>query len=212
MLFYRAINDLAPLIVNTKYRREDGVDLQNRLIGFDARYETDDIIRAIRESSVSAFLIAVQGLFYGHKDIPMMEMKGNADRDLHYHCYTSPSTDKTVSVLRVDTNHIKTLVHRGFNTPPGDLGSYRLYKPEVYGELNLIAHHCNAEFPTLMMNPKEERFVIEWEQYRDRDNEFFDNIVGGTALLFKLGVTLRKIRAKTTTDISDYINQQGNYQ
>lgn len=210
-LFYRAIIDFSKILVNTNYPREDGVSLQNRLIGFDARYETDDMLRAIRESDVRAFLIPTQGLYFGHKDRPLMELTNSPDREIHYHCYTSPSSDKTISILRMDINHLKTLVHRGFLTTPGDMGSYRLYKPTEYGEHNLLAQHCNAEYPTQHVNIKEERVVLEWEQYRERDNEYFDNLVGATAMLFKLGVSRRKKHEKQTTNIQDYLNEQANY-
>jgi hypothetical protein len=210
-LFYRAIIDFSKILVNTNYPREDGVSLQNRLIGFDAKYETDDVIRAVRESDVRAFLIPVQGLYFGHKDRPLMELTSSTDREIHYHCYTSPSSDKTVPILRTDVNHLKTLTHRGFLTTPGDMGSIRLYKQTEYGELNLLAQHCNAEYPTQHVNVKEERVVLEWEQYRDRDNEYFDNIVGCLAMLFKLGVTRRQKRDKGTTNIQDYLDGQANY-
>lgn len=210
-LFYKAIMDFSKIIVNTTYLREDGVMLQNRLVGFDAKYETEDILRAIRESEVRSFLIATQGLYFGHKDKPMMELKNLPDRELHYLCYTSPSSDKTIPILRMDVNHLKTMVHRGFLTPPGDIGSIRLYKPEDYGEHTLLAQHCNAEFPTQHINIKEERIIIEWTQYRDRDNEYFDNLVGCEAMLFKLGTSLRKKKEKSQITINDYINQQANY-
>ncbi len=210
-LFYRAITDFSKIVVNTRYRREDGVELQNRLVGFDAKYETEDILRAIRESDVRSFLIACQGLYFGHKDKPLMELGSNTDRDIHYHCYTAPSSDRTISVLRIDTNHLKTLAHRGFLTTPGDMGSIRLWKQTEYGEHNLFAMHMNAEFPTQQVNLKEERVIIEWTQYRDRDNEYFDNLVGCLAMLFKLGVTRRQKKEVSKTDIHDYINQQSNY-
>jgi hypothetical protein len=207
-LFYRAILDFSKIVVNTLYEREDGVQLQNRWVGFDAKYQTDDILRGIRESDVRAFLIATQGLFFGHKGKPIMELPANAERELHYHCYTSPSTDRTVSVLRIDTNYIKTLIHRGFLLSPGNVGTFRLFKPLQAWDHQLIAQHCVAEFPTQMVNIKEERVVVEWEQFKDRDNEYFDNIVHGVALLFKCGCSLKKDSTIKIMDIQDWIDKQ----
>lgn len=208
-LFYQAVKDFSSIIAKTKYVREDGVEMYNRFIGFDAQYQTDDVIRGIRESTSAANCLAVQGLFFDAKKTPINEMRlGGSNKDLHFHCYTSPSSDRTVMVVRVDINHMKTLIHRGFNLPPGNVGSFRLYDPVEGEDHTLYSLHCNAEKPRIDFNLEQERSVVIWSQIEGRDNEYFDNTVGGCALLFKLGCTLTEVKVMGSMNMQDYINSQ----
>lgn len=203
-LIYAGVQRLTSIIAKRFYKREDGVELQNRYIGVDAKWLTDDVIRAIREADNRSMLIPMQGKYYGHRERPMMEEAGVSGRDQHYHCYTAPSTDHSVLMVRVDVNWIKTFIHRGFNARSGTIGSYTLYQPTDVNEHYLFANHCNGEFPTLHTNLKEERVIVEWTQYRGKDNEYFDNIVGATALLFKCGCTLKLKKEIKYKDINEF--------
>lgn len=209
-LMYAGVMDLSQLIANTSYEREDGLSLQNRYIGFDTRWQGDHIVRAIRESPTRAFLHACQGASYDEKKKPMME-ESALDRDLHYLCYTSTSTDRSVPMLKFDTNSIKTLVHRSFIARPGTVGSAKLFLPERQSVHHLYALHVIAEEPEIRVNVKDQRVVTVWTHNETGDNEFFDNTVGAFALLFKMGVSL-KVKIDTgITDMKDYINQKTNW-
>jgi Phage terminase large subunit (GpA) len=208
-LLYTGLQDFAKMIANQQYEREDGVMLQNRYIGVDTKWQTDTLVRAIRESSVRAFLLPTQGLFYGHKDKLMME-QSSLDRDLHYLCYTGPSTDRTISMLKIDVNSIKSLVHKGFISRPGTIGSFKLFLPENTSSHQLYTYHLISEDPTQEINSKENRIVTEWHHQKGKDNEWFDNTVGCTALLFKIGCTLKMKSEIKTMNMQEYINLQKN--
>lgn len=209
-LMYAAVQELGPILANTQYEREDGLTLQNRYIGFDARWQGEHIIRAIRESSVKSFLLATQGLSYDEKKKPMME-ESSLDRVLHIHCYTGISTDRTVEMLKIDTNSIKTLVHRGYIARPGTIGSYKLFLPENPGDHHPYGLHLISEDPEIRVNVKESRVVTVWTHDEQQENEYFDNTVGATALLFKIGCNLRIKAEAQSTDIKDYLNQESNW-
>lgn len=209
-LMYAAVIDLSQIIANTSYPREDGLTLQNRYVGFDTRWMGDHIVRAIRESPTRSFLHACQGATYDEKKKPMME-EASLDRDLHYLCYTGISTDRTVPMLKMDINSIKTLIHRGFISRPGTVGSAKLFLPENTSDHHPYALQLNAENPEVRVNVKDQRVVTVWSHDNIHDNEYFDNTVGAYALLFKMGCSL-KIKIETgVTDMKDYINQKSNW-
>jgi hypothetical protein len=188
---YQAVIELADALGHTKYIREDGAELLHRWIAFDSNWQTDHVLRAIRECSQRSLTIAAQGLFYGVKDRPMMESP-NSDRELHFHCFTTPSADRVIPTLKMDTNNLKTLCHRGFIARPGTIGSIKLFLPENQGEHSLLVDHLISEDPEQKINIKDNRVVTEWAKTRNvHDNEYFDNMVGCLALLFKCGCTLR---------------------
>jgi len=206
-LLYVAVSDLSEVLAKEQYEREDTNNLLNRFIGIDTRWHVDTLVRAIRESSVRPFLLPTQGLFYGEKDKPMMEQT-NLDHDLHYHCYTGVSTDRTVSMLKIDVNSLKTLVHRGFIARHGTIGSIKWFIPETISGHLLAAQHIVSEDPEQKVNMKANRIITEWHHDGYRDNEFFDNLVGCVAILFKLGCTLKLKKEIKTMNMQEYMNQQ----
>jgi len=206
-LIYQGASELIKLLGNNRYVREDNFELTNRLIGIDVNWEGESVYRAIRESPHRNIVVATQGLFYGVKDKPLME-QSDTSRDLHFHCYTAPGSDKVTPCLRMDVNNIKTLVHRSFIAAKGTIGSSTIFLPEEGLNHMLYNQHLQAEDPTQLVNEKDERVVVEWHNKRDNDNEYFDNTVGGFALLFKLGRSLQKMIPKTSfTDINDWFQQ-----
>jgi hypothetical protein len=114
-----------------------------------------------------------------------------------------------VDLLKIDANSIKTLVHRGFIARSGSIGTYKLFIPENPGDHQLLAEHLCVEDPTTKTNVKENRIVVEWTKDRENfDNEFFDNFVGGTALLIKAGCTLKARKEIKRLDMGSFINSQ----
>jgi len=88
-------------------------------------------------------------------------------------------------------------------------GSISLFTPERQSEHLLLAKHCLAEIPQEDYFDKEDRRVIFWENPKEEDNEYFDNIVGCLAGLFKLGCEIRgKKKKQGTYSIKDYIDKQ----
>jgi hypothetical protein len=204
---YQAVIDLSTALGNTKYIREDGAELMHRYIGFDINWQLDTVLRAIRECNHRSFVIGTQGIFYGVKDRPMMEQTGS-DREMHFHCFTAPSADRVIPVLKMDTNNLKTLAHRGFLTNPGTIGSIKIFPSETSGGHNLFTEHLIAENPEQKINIKDNRVIVEWAKIvHNHDNEYLDNLVGCLALLFKCGCTLRNTKEIKRVNMASYMKQ-----
>jgi hypothetical protein len=71
-----------------------------------------------------------------------------------------------------------------------------------------MAEHLCAEEVHQMVNQKEQRIVNEWVNTHNHDNEFLDNLVGCTALLFKAGCTLKSSKEIKRFNIQQYVRQK----
>ena len=204
---YEAIQDLVKHLAPTIYERTDGATFSHRYIGVDCNWEQDAVIRALKESPHSSMLIGVQGVSYTEKDTPLMELPSTPDRHIHFHCYTTTSENRAVEVLRMDTNNLKTLVHRGFIKQPGKIGAIKLFEARAESQHMLYATHINNERGRYKKDLKSNRTVMVWSRNTENvDNEYLDNTVGCIALLIKLGVSLRENKGKTgVTDMYDYM-------
>lgn len=207
MMIYTALKEFIPLLAKRVYQREDNATFSHRLIGVDINYELDSVVKAMRESEHRSMLIGTQGISYKAKDKPMAETKAH-DRELHYHCYSTLTGDKTMPLLRIDTNFIKTFIHKGFIAKPGTPGSYKLFQPEYPDQHLIYATHLISEEARRDHYDKEDRTLDIWLQDKGKDNEFFDNTVGVSALLFRLGCHLKSNTTKKAMNMQDYMEAQ----
>ena len=60
-------------------------------------------------------------------------------------------------LLKVDTNYIKSFIHKGFVTVPGNAGSYRLYAAKHSEDHLLYSEHLVNENVHRAYNEKEDR-------------------------------------------------------
>ena len=205
---YQGLKDLLAHLKDTTYYREDGLEMFNNLITVDMGYEIDEVQRAVRDSEARQVTCCYRGTGIRAKDKPFMDRHYGSDCTKHFHCATVPTTDRVLTALYADVNFFKVLVHRGFNTRDGMPGSISMFNVDRTGEHLLFAKHIMAETPTEDFFEKENRRVTVWSHPRG-DNEWFDNLVGCCANLFKLGVEMRAKRAKAGTfSMKDYIDAQ----
>ncbi len=209
LMIYQAVKDLIPIIAGTQYTREEGAKFYHRMIGIDINWEMDSVLSAMRESQHRSLLIAMQGVSYKAKDKPMMEVVSN-EREKHFHCYSTITSDNTMPLLKVDTNYIKSFIHKGFVTVPGSAGSYKLYATKHSEDHLLYSEHLVNENVTRVYNEKEDRYVDEWTDQYHKDNEYLDNTVGITALFFRLGCNMKSVAHKKSMDMKEYMQAQQN--
>lgn len=206
---YWGLRSLINYIGNLTYTREDNLVMHNNLIMVDMGYQIDEVQRAIRDSDYRNISMCYRGQGIRAKDKPFMDRHYEKHAEKHFHCATVPTTDRTLTVLYSDVNYFKTAFHKGIKSRSDIGGSISLYTPERQSEHLLLAKHCLAEIPQEDYFDKEDRRVIFWENPKEEDNEYFDNIVGCLAGLFKLGCEIRgKKKKQGTYSIKDYIDKQ----
>lgn len=206
---YWGIRDLVNKIGNQTYIREDNLVMHNNLILVDMGYSIDEVQRAIRDSQFRHVTACCRGVGLQAKDKPFMERHYEKHAEKHFHCATVPTTDRTLTVLYLDTNHFKTAFHKGIKSRGDICGSVSLFTPERQSGHLLYAKHCLEEVPEEDYFEKEDRRLIIWQNPRDADNEYFDNTCSALAGLFKLGCEIRMHKPKRTTySIKDFIDKQ----
>ncbi|GIW60325.1 MAG: hypothetical protein KatS3mg087_1391 [Patescibacteria group bacterium] len=206
---YVGIKDLINYLGGQKYIRDDGQEMHHNLIAVDMSWRIDEVQRAIRDSDFRHITMCYRGQGIEAKDKPFMERHYEKHAEKHFHCATVPTTDRTLTVLYTDVNYFKSLVHKGFKSRYGITGSLSLFQAERESEHILFAQHCVSESPEETVNEKDKRTVIAWRD-GNTDNEYFDNVVGCYAMLFKLGCELRqqKKQSAQTYSIQEFIESQ----
>jgi hypothetical protein len=206
---YWGLRDLINQIGKKTYIREDNLVMHNNLIMVDMGFSIDEVQRAIRDSDYRQLTMCYRGQGIRARDKPFMDRHYEKHAEKHFHCATVPTTDRTLTVLYADVNYFKTAFHKGIKSRSDICGSLSLFTPERASGHLLLAKHCLVEIPEEDYFDKEDRRVITWSNPKDEDNEYFDNIVGCLAGLFKLGCEIRARKKKQGTySIKEYIEKQ----
>lgn len=206
---YKGLYDLLTFLSERIYYREDGAELTNKLISVDQRWLGDTVQQVIRSHKNRPSLCTYGGVGIKAKTKPFMNRHYGPDCQMHFHCATLPTFDKTLPYLQSDVNFFKTLVHRGIKKGEGENGSLDLFQPQGQDNHLMIARHWTAETPMEDTAVDEGRTIIVWSKPKG-DNEWFDNVVGCFANLMKLGckMTERKNKSKRSYSMQDYIDNQ----
>lgn len=208
---FAAVMDLVNQIAQQTYQREDGVIFKNSLILVDSRYEPEEIYKVCRESVFRNILVPTSGMYIDVTDKTIDERNFQAGADKYHQCVEIPNRDRTLRVLHIDTNYMKTEVHKGWKTRTGLPGAITLWKPDHTNQHLTIGEHCNAEIPVKQEDEETKRTRIIWkEKSHQADNDYFDNLVAILAGFSKLGCKFRQ-EAKPPSaplDMQEWMRQQ----
>lgn len=215
-VLYLATLDLIEFISQQNYKREDGIELTNNVIGIDVRYEEQFITRAIRESIFRNMVVPCWGIYVGPDEDSLHQRNYPAGVAIHDNCVEVPSKDGTLVYLNFDANFMKTELHKGFNLDQGVKGSVTLFQEEFPGQHTIFADHLNSEHPKRVPGKKTNRTRIQWyEKKQQPDNEFMDNASCCLALLRREGLQAEHevvMLTDTSADnnIQDYVSTTQN--
>ena len=199
---FKGVQDLLKILGDRVYRREDGITMGHNLILCDTGYQTQQIYKACRESVHANIIKGCQGESYKAKDKGIADKKYSDACTKYYHCVLVPNPDRTLMVLTVDNNFMKTQVHAAWAREPGTTGALSLFLPEYETQHALVGEHCNAELPMWDEDPRTLKKLIIWQQLSHQDNEYFDNLVGCFAGFSMLGCSF-EVQATTQPTILD---------
>jgi hypothetical protein len=199
---YKGVVDLINILGGRVYKREDGIEMAHTKILVDTGYQTSRVYKACRENPYFAMVMGAQGESYKAKDKGIADKKYSDACTKFHHCVQVPSPDRTLMLLTVDTNFMKTQIHTAFAREPGTTGALSIFLPEYERQHALLGEHCNSELPYWDEDPKTEKKVIVWQQINHEDNEYFDNLVGCFAGFSALGCSF-EVQANTQTIVMD---------
>lgn len=206
---YIGLSDLLDKLVEQEYTREDGAKLIHNLITIDMGWKIEEVQRAIRDHSHRHIMHCARGQGLSAKVRQFDEKKYGADCIVYHHCALLPTIDRQLMALYMDVNYFKTMVHKGFKSRQGIIGSIELFHNDHMSNHVQFARHVVSESPMEDKDDTKGITVIIWSPPKG-DNEYFDNIVGCCANFMKLGVKLssNELKQNTTFDMQEYINAQ----
>jgi phage terminase large subunit GpA-like protein len=177
---------LDPLL-QREWPRDDGARLAVGLCLIDTGYRPDPVAQAIRSTARAAQLMASRGQGIGPTRKPMANYapEPGVKAGRHWRRAIAPAT-KLLTLL-VDTNYWKSFVRDRLATPQGDPGALTLFGAETRLH-HALADQLTAERPTEGSGPW--GTVEDWRQIPNRENHWWDCLVGSACAACYLGAKL----------------------
>lgn len=189
---YGGLRALCDQLFAADYLRDDGssVGLDRLLIDANWGATTDVVYQFIRESAHRSKIYPSHGRFVGAKSRPFGEytVKRGDRVGLHWRMPAESSRNGLRRVL-IDVNYWKSFLYARLTTAPGDPG--RLALTGSARENALFLEHLTAEKRKTVEAAG--RRVDEWEAIPDRDNHWFDCLVGCAAAAAIQGARLESV-------------------
>lgn len=190
---FGGLNHLTTALFSRDYTREDGTAIGIERLMVDANWgaTTDVVYNFIKESANRSKIYPSHGRFVGASSRPFGEytIKRGDRVGLHWRIPVDSSRNGLRRVL-IDTNYWKSFLYARLTTKPGDAG--RLALTGTAKENALLLEHLSAERRT--PTESQGRRVDEWKALPDRDNHWFDCLVGCA-----VGASIHGARLEGTT-------------
>jgi hypothetical protein len=175
---YAGLERLTTRLMNRAWQREDGEGVQIERLMIDARWgvSTELVKRFCRQSVHRGVLLPSFGQGIKASQKPMSEWQRRPGERVGLNWRLGPGTDRQRRVI-YDTNFWKTYTFARLAVAIGDPGCLSLFgsKPEQH---RLFAEHLTAEYPDQRTSSLTGRTIAEWELRANRDNHWFDCLVG----------------------------------
>lgn len=175
---HAALRAVVEAVCGPAYRQEEtGAELRVERCLVDANWgeKTDLVYQFCRRSPYAHVLLPSHGKFIGATTNPVSgwpvrpgERAGRGWR------FTPGGAGRHVTF---DANMWKTFVADRLRTAAGGAGGWWLHAPGPHGH-RLFAEHCAAEYPVTATVKDVGRSVDEWKKVPNRDNDWFDCLVG----------------------------------
>jgi hypothetical protein len=176
---YGGLRITSELILGRRYRQEEtGAELTIDRCLVDANWgpATDLVYDFCRRSSRASVITPSHGKFIGASSAPMATWKPKPNQRLGWNWILSAPEVNRGRHLTFDTNHFKTFATERLRTPEGATGCMRIFSPSP-GEHRMLIDHLTAEYPVIV-GTEAGRKVGEWKLKPNRDNDWFDCLVG----------------------------------
>lgn len=164
-------------IVGAHFPREDGAALRVGRLLIDAHWgqKTELVKQFCRRHPQSGSVVwPAMGQYFGATSKPLAEYNNEPgeQRGLHWRIGPAKGGDRHVTI---DTNWWKSLAAARLIMPLGTPGGWELFgrDPQAHA---LFAEHCTAEEPVEVM--ARGRALVEWKLKPNRDNHWWDCLVG----------------------------------
>jgi phage terminase large subunit GpA-like protein len=176
-------------LTNRRWRidRDETAEMTIDKLFVDTRYmpgAVETALRRVRKGNVKPSF----GIGVSAKQNPMFQWPQKPGRKFGESWFEDKPSRRSFRTVSMDVNHWKCQVHDAIRQEVGDAGSLSLFgkQPERH---RMFADHCNAETVQLVSAKHEKH---EWTCKPNRDNHWFDCVVGCMAAASHSGVRSRE--------------------
>jgi hypothetical protein len=195
------LDRLVPMLLAQRWTRVDGTDLGLSRILVDQGYKQDTVQKFVRECPVKGVLIASKGRSIAAHNKPMSEYHREPGERRGLNWRIKPAVRKTCGrFMEIDTNFWKTFIAERLTTPIGEAGSMSLFGERAQAHY-LLADHFASEYgePTF----GHERQVHVWMKRPDKENHWWDCVVGCGVAASEQGCKLDEAKASLSARSAD---------
>lgn len=189
---FAGLEDCTKYLFAREFVREDSAVLRIEKLLVDANWgaSTETVYQWCRQSTHGALVMPSHGKYFGAASTPYEHFK-RRDGEVRGKHWWLPELQKKRAIRHcmIDTNWWKSFVAARLLTPIGDRGALTLPgKPGA--EQRMLGEHLTSESSVRTVNKAGGYEVDEWKLKPNRDNHWFDGLVGAAVAASMLGVEL----------------------
>ena len=192
LCIYHGLEQITDKLLSAAWiRQNDDAELHIDRCLIDANWgdSTDTVKLFCRQSSHAATLMPAHGRYFDARKTPIEEYHRQPGEKFgtHWLIPTIKGRRSNVRHVLIDTNYWKSFVHQRLAVEMGGAGALTLYGTKE-NEHQLLSEHLIAE--KLDISASHGRMVDVWTQIPNRDNHWFDCLVGSAVAASMLGIAL----------------------
>lgn len=186
---YEGLNSLVNQLMDSTYKRLDGIRLRFSRILIDAAWGdvTQTVYRFCQASPFGALLLPSFGRGITASNVPMTRWRKKAGETHFQNCIIKNEGGNTY--LNIDTNFWKSFFHNRVGTPMGERATFTIYGHSGKTNHSMLYEHLTSEYFTVTSGHG--RTLREYRvRASGRRNDWYDCIVGCHAALHLTGIGL----------------------
>lgn len=172
---HAGLSDLVSKLTGREWTRSDGAVLPLRRCMIDAGWATDVVRLFVRGNEHREKLAASKGVGIGPGQTAIADYRRRPGEKIGDGWILGVAGPDRIRILRYDTNHWKTRVAGMLMRPMGTKNGVMLYGQRA-SDHEMLAMQLTSEYPTRM--EARGNVVNVWTRRPDRDNHWFDCLVG----------------------------------
>jgi len=188
---YEGLDSLGEFLTGRSYQKPDGSQLVLSKVLIDRGYKGEVVEQFCRDKSSIYQSMAGMGVKAGQKILTETASKDTLIKGFHW--IVKPSSRYgTLQWVLADVNFWKTFVHERFVVGQGGKGCLDLFQTNVRDH-EMFAEHQRAEVYDQIYSDRTGRRVKEWALIPNKDNHYFDTMVGNCVAASMLGCELESV-------------------
>lgn len=181
---YAGLDVLSKELLTKQWMRDDGETMSVSRLIIDAGYRDDVVGQFVRQSGYAGLILPSKGFGVTADKKPFAEYREEKGVRTGWN-WRHKVAEK---VIHYDTNSWKTFVAQRLLSNPGDPGNLSLFRASTANQHKMFAEHAASEYPVAMKAEATGRTVNEWKQRPNRENHFWDCLVGCAVAASEQGI------------------------